>query len=242
MAAEPTYLELADGLAASLGPVGARVMSENELAELHGVSRPTARAVLQELERRYLVRRVRGAGTFVSRRIDYVISNDTAPSASATLRMAGCEPVVEVIDARTIGAPADIAIHLDVERTTPVVHLQRLVRVEGLMTSWTSAYLLARLVPGLATLMRSQTSLFDTLRERYGIVAQRRWSRASLELPTDTVIAALELDGRPPTWLLEGVNHDRADPRRAVEFTRSWMRADVINVVFEMGRPPEVVR
>lgn len=242
MAQEPTYLELADGIAATLGPVGDRVVSENELAEQHGVSRPTARAALQELERRYLVRRVRGAGTFVSRRIDYVISDDSAPSASATFRLAGCCPDVEVVRVRTIGAPADVALHLDVERTTPVVHLQRRIRIDGLVTSWTSAYLLARLVPGLAGHVRSQTSTFELLRSEYGIESRRRWSRASLELPPDPVIEALELEGRPPTWLIEGVNHDRGDRRRAIEFTRSWMRADVVNVVFEMGRPPEVVR
>lgn len=242
MPIEPAYLELADGVAASMGPVGTRVISENELAELHRVSRPTARAALQELERRYLVRRVRGAGTFVSSRIDYVISQDTPPSASTTLRAAGCEPDVEVVSARTVSAPADVALQLDIERAAPVVCLQRRIRIGGLVTSWTSAYLPAQLVPGLAEVARSQASLFHLLWYEYGIEAQRRWSRASLELPDDTVTDALDVEGRPPSWLVEGVNHDRSNPDQAVEFTRSWLRADVINVVFEMGRPPEVVR
>lgn len=242
MSSEPTYLELADGLAARLGPVGERVISENELAESSGVSRPTARAALQELERRYLVRRIRGAGTFVSRRIDYVISEDVAPSASATVRLAGAVPEVEVLCVRTVPAPADVAIHLDIERTAPVVLLQRRMSIDGIAATWTSAYLNAVLVPGLAAHIRSATSLFQVLRDEYGRDARRRWSRASLELPPDSVIEALSLEGRPPTWLLEGVNHDKDDRRTAIEFTRSWMRADVVNVVFEMGRPPEVVR
>lgn len=242
MASEPTYLELADRLAARLGPVGDRVISENELAESSGVSRPTARAALQELERRYLVRRIRGAGTFVSRRIDYVISQDIAPSASATLRLAGVEPTVEVLEVRTLPAPADVALHLDIERCAPVVLLQRRMSIESIAATWTSAYLPSALVPGLARHVRSAASLFELLRDQYGLRPQRRWSRASLELPSDSVIDALELDGRPPTWLLEGVNHDRRSARTTIEFTRSWMRADVINVVFEMGRPPEVVR
>jgi len=66
------YLEIADRLAAELvgcAP-GTRVASEPELADRFGVGRAAARSALQELERRLLVRRVQGAGTFVNRRID----------------------------------------------------------------------------------------------------------------------------------------------------------------------------
>lgn len=242
VATEPTYLELADGLVASLGEVGARVVSENELAELHGVSRPTARAALQELERRYLVRRIRGAGTFVSRRVDYVVSADAPPSATATLRRAGHEPEIELMRIDTIGAPADIAVHLGVERNSPVVCLRRRLHLLGLPTGWSSAYVRAELAPDLAEQLTPGRSLYQVLRDQYGLRPRRRWSRASLDVPPDATTHALELEGRPPTWLLEGVDEDEGNPDRTIEFTRSWMRADVINVVFELGRPPEVVR
>jgi DNA-binding GntR family transcriptional regulator len=98
------------------------------------------------------------------------------------------------------------------------------------------------LVPGIAAEMQTRQSLFEVMRDVYGIEAQRRWSRASLDLPPPQVVDALGLEGTPPTWLLEGVNERRDSPREAVEFTRTWMRADVLNVMFEMGRPPEIVR
>ena len=242
MAATPTYLELAEGLAADFQDVGDRVPSENEIASAHGVSRPTARAALQELERRFLVRRIRGAGTFVSRRIDYVISDSRPPSGSATLRAAGADPRTVLVEARTLPCPADVALHLEIERGTRVTLIRRLMTVDGILTSWTSAYLLAALVPGIAAEMQTRQSLFEVMRDVYGIEAQRRWSRASLDLPPPQVIEALRLEGTPPTWLLEGVNERRQSPREAVEFTRTWMRADVLNVMFEMGRPPEIVR
>lgn len=239
--ADPTYLELADGLAASLGEAGQRVASENELAEVHGVSRPTARAALQELERRYLVRRRRGAGTFVNRRIDYVISADAPPSATATFRLAGWEPTIEVIDTSTIGAPADVAVHLGIERRAPVICVRRRL-VLDVATAWTTAYVLAEIAPDLGDRLVSGASLYRVLCDDYGVRPRRRWSRASLDLPPDATIEALGLEGRPPTWLLEGVDEDADDPFRAIEFTRSWMRADVVNVVYELGRPPVIVR
>lgn len=242
MAAAPTYLELADGLAAEFTVVGDRVPSENEIASARGVSRPTARAALQELERRFLVRRVRGSGTYVSRRIDYVISDRVPPSASATLRAAGAEVRVVQVLTRSLACPADVAVHLGVERNTRVTQIRRVLEVDGLRTSSTSAYLLAAAVPGVASELATRSSLFEVLRDVYGIETRRRWTRASLELPPASVVDDLRLEGVPPTWLLEGVNERRSPPRDAIEFTRSWMRADVLNVMFEMGRPPEMVR
>jgi len=240
--ATPTYLELAEGLAADFRLVGDRVPSENEIASAHGVSRPTARAALQELERRFLVRRVRGAGTFVSRRIDYVISDSRAPSASATLRAAGVEPVIELVEVQALRCAADIAWHLGVERGTKVQLIRRRTTIDGLLTSLSSSYIPTALVPGIVDELALRGSLFQTLRDVYGIESQRRWSRASLDLPPTSIVEALRLDGTPPTWLLEGVNQRRDRPTQAVEFTRSWSRADVLNVVFEMGNPPEIVR
>lgn len=242
MANTPTYLELAEGLAADFRVVGDRVPSENQIASAHGVSRPTARAALQELERRFLVRRTRGAGTFVSRRIDYVISDSRPPSASATLRAAGAEPTTHLVEARSLPSPADVAWHLGIERGTRVVLVRRLITIDGILTSWTSAYLPSALVPGLGAELATRQSLFDVLSDVYGIRVRRRWSRASLDLPPASVVAALRLEGTPPTWMLEGVDERRDRTRQAVEFTRSWMRADVLNVVFEMGQPPELVR
>jgi DNA-binding GntR family transcriptional regulator len=78
----PAYLALADRLEADLAGLspGARVSSEHELAARHQVSRLTARAALQELERRYVVERTQGLGTFVARRITYRIGPGSPPA------------------------------------------------------------------------------------------------------------------------------------------------------------------
>lgn len=238
MATTATYLELAEGIARTMegGPPGTRIPSENEICSAHHVSRPTARAALQELERRFLVRRVRGAGTFVSRRVDYVVSPDRPPSATIALRAAGVEPQITVISARTVRAPADVAEHLGLSDDLRVVAIHRSIAIDGVVASVGTAYVVAGLVDGLAPRMRHGTSLFAVLRDVYGIEPRRRWSRASLEVPSTAVALELELEGRPPSWRLEGVSESRADRSVAVEFTRTWMRSDITNLVFEMGR------
>jgi DNA-binding GntR family transcriptional regulator len=242
MASEPTYLEIADGLVSQLGTSGDRVISENELAQREGVSRPTARAALQELERRFLVRRVRGAGTFVNERFDYVISSEFAPSASATLRRAGAQVSSEVLEISIQRPAADVAYLLDIDRSEKILVLKRIFRIGSAVAAYSTSHLPYRLVPGLEHDFESGESLFLALSGRFGLSPQRAWSRASLELPRDPIAEILQMEGKPPTWLLEGGVHDLREPSQMLEFSRSWMRVDLINVVYEMGPAPEFIR
>src|SRR5580692_8252671 len=88
------YAEIVDKLVDDLAGCrpGTRVASEHELAARFAVSRAVAGAALRELESRLLVRRVRGSGTFVNGRIDYVMSADRVPSFSKAVRKMGLEP------------------------------------------------------------------------------------------------------------------------------------------------------
>lgn len=146
-----TYLELADDLQRQLVPArpGARVVSEHELVAAHGISRPTARAALQELERRFLVRRVRGSGTFVNRRIDYVIGADKPPSFSETVRRAGGVPGASLIEVQTRRAPADIRGALRLGAGTSVVVVTRATTIDGVVAGLITTHLPTMLVPGL---------------------------------------------------------------------------------------------
>src|ERR1041385_6647081 len=90
----PRYLDIAEDLAARLpeyGP-GGKLPTEMQLAAQLQVNRLPARAPVQELERRFLVRRYRGLGTFVTTRIDYVVSGENPPSWHETVRRAGAGP------------------------------------------------------------------------------------------------------------------------------------------------------
>src|SRR5579875_4136866 len=103
-----SYLLLSDELEAKLlsASPGDPVASETELARQYRVSRLTARAALQELERRHLVRRIQGRGTFVLRRVDYRISTDGPPSFTEIVTAAGGHPTTTVERVRERAATA----------------------------------------------------------------------------------------------------------------------------------------
>lgn len=240
MPRDVSYLDIAAALSERLTRArpGDRVESEHELAAAHGVSRPTARAALQQLEHRFLVRRVRGAGTFVNRRVDYVVGAHVPPSGTETFARAGVSARTTVVDARTVRASGDVARRLKVVAGDRVVRLVRLTRIDGVTAVRSTTRLPAALVPGLTDHLTDDVSLFHLFCGHYAMAPVRAWSRASLELPGDDVAHQLELDGIGPTWLVESVNRDgRAGT--PIEFTTTWLRADLVRVVYEMEDPAD---
>ncbi len=239
----PSYLSLADALEDELDEQlpGARVPSEHELARLHGISRLTARAVLDELEARHVVRRSQGRGTFVARRVDYVISHDVPPSWTAAVRAGGvsARSVTESI-AVVLEPPGWALESLELTPGEQVLELRRLrMLVEqpalGPVACGTT-YLAAPLVPGLGEALARCESLHVALEQTYGLAPARGYLRAELDrMPADAA-HRMGLRGRPEAIALSG----RTDSRRRgrpIEVTRSWLRADVFRLVMEIGPP-----
>lgn len=232
---DAAYLSLADNLDRQLrrAEPGSRLPSEHALATEHGVSRITTRAALQELERRNLVVRRRGSGTFVAPRIDYPISPTIPPSFTETIRRAGHEPDTRVLSIRKARPPARVRTALGRPVGTSLTALRRLSLVDGheagLHVSW---------LPGIdADELRDRIddggSLFDVL-TRLGHDVRRDHYTAELDTIPAEVADVLRLEGRPQAWRTVSCNacHRSGD---LVELAESWIRADVIRVRFELG-------
>ncbi|MEO1063269.1 MAG: GntR family transcriptional regulator [Actinomycetota bacterium] len=233
----PTYLELADEL--ELDVLGSepdeRVPSEHDIVRRHQVSRVTARSALQELERRHLVRRVRGRGTFVARRLEYVVGPSMAPSWSATVRAAGAEPGSELLSVTPAVCDAERAGVLEIDEGAPTIELRRRGSVDGLVAT-SSVSVVPRRWGDAVEHAAAGGSLYDGFR-RAGLDVARAWSCGELVTPPAEVAAELGHEGRPPTWFLESVNRDRPTGR-IVEYARTWLRADVFRIRFVLGPEP----
>lgn len=237
-----TYLDMATELERQLQGVeaGTRVASEHELAAAHGVSRPTARAALQELERRYLVRRVRGAGTFVHRRVDYVIGPDTPPSWSDAMVASGREPGSSLERKRVHLAGAWLREKLELPDEGRVTTLLRRSWLDGHPCGVGTSHVPLDVAPDLSARVTAEAarrdgarlSVYHLLSDGYGLDPVRTWTTASLEVPPPDVVERLGLEMPEPTWFIETVNRDRSSGR-PVEHSRGWLRADVFRVVLE---------
>lgn len=93
------YLEIADELTEDLldVPNGTRLASEHELSARFAVGRSAARAASEELERRGMVRRAKGAGTFVQRPLRFSVRVGGPTAWEQLIRSgAGCASVPSV--------------------------------------------------------------------------------------------------------------------------------------------------
>ncbi|WP_205587843.1 GntR family transcriptional regulator [Streptomyces sp. 11-1-2] len=217
-------------------PADVRVASEHEIAARFGVSRAAARSALQELEGRHLVRRVRGAGTFVSRPLDYVLSQSRVPSMHQTIREAGGEPRTVVRDVTTVPVTGAIAERLERAEGSAVHLLTRQSYIDGLLSGWSQEWIPVDMLPELDAAVHAVESLDTILRQMCGVTPVRAWCRVSGVLPDRRVAEGLEAAHNRPVWLVESLSRDAASGR-AVMCSSTWSRPDSVRIIVELDGP-----
>ncbi|MFD3589156.1 GntR family transcriptional regulator [Streptomyces sp. NPDC058683] len=233
------YLEIADRLAAELDGCarGTRVASEADIARRFGVGRAAARAAVQELERRFVVRRTQGSGTFVNRRIDYVISRSVPPSWSTTVTAAGATPRALLKSVRQTPLPADLVERLERPAGVPVHEVVREFYIDDLLASWVHEWIPADEVPDLDLALHAVESVDTVLRQMGRVRPVRAWCRVSIDVPPAEVLRALRMESSLPAWLVESVSRD-ADTGAVLMCSRTWTRADAVRMVVELDDQP----
>ncbi|MFD1812434.1 GntR family transcriptional regulator [Rhodococcus gannanensis] len=230
------YRLIADELEAEIDRMapGARLDSEHTLMRRFEVSRSAARAAVQELERRLRVRRVRGAGTFVANRIDYVISRDRPPSWHRTVRDAGARPRAVVLDITKDRLPAEPALRLGLPVGTPAHRMLRMSYIDDLVSGTNIEWIDADVVPEFTDAMRVEESLGEVLRQVGHVCAVRSWCRVASDVPPPDIRERLELATGVPAWIVESVSRDSVSGRPLFHSV-GWMRGDAVRVVMEIG-------
>lgn len=199
-----------------------QIPNEDRLGTMLGISRITLRHALRNLEEAGLLRREHGRGTFV-RSATVVAGARGLTSFTQEMVTLGLVVGTKLLAAELIAATAEIAGPLEIEAGDPVVRLRRLRLGNNAPIGIQTAHLPAVRVPGLKEAAAAMGSLYEMLRERYGIAAveAREVYRVGLVADEDS-----ELIGQPsgtPAFIVERLAFDSKGP---FEFTLSTMRAD----------------
>ena len=170
----PKYSQLREillDLIANELPVDAPVPSERELAARYGMSRMTARQAVEHLVSQGRLYRVQGKGTFVARpKIDMPLR---LASFSEDMRARGLSPGSRDLGRRIEPAGTGVARELGLPAGTPVHVIERLRTADGVPMALERSHLPVHLVPDLHEHPLANSSLYELLATRYGLVLDR---------------------------------------------------------------------
>lgn len=167
---ERLYRRLLDSLKDVYSP-GDKFPSERDVARRFGVSRPTAARAMVRLMDEGLIESRRGAGRFVRRPpLDYDLSS--LVSFTSRCRAEGVIPTTEVLEFTPPGLgnlPDDVIRELQLLPGEGTYHFTRRRSADGRPVILERRWLASRFCAGLAK-ADVAGSLYDLLRERYGLV------------------------------------------------------------------------
>jgi len=221
--AKQVYLVLRDRILSGAAAYGSRLATENELADIHGVSRVTVRRALGELERERLIERRRSAGTRVIYRPAPAPMTADISGVLANLADMGRRTAVKLLSFDYVPAEGAVAEALGVG---PTEMLQRAVRVRS-VDGQPFSYLTTH-VPESLSLTYSRQDLASRplldLIDRAGVTVDRARQRISAVLAGPDAAAALGVHSGSPLIELVRVVLDRNG--RGVEHLHALYRPD----------------
>ncbi|WP_051323964.1 GntR family transcriptional regulator [Candidatus Solirubrobacter pratensis] len=210
--------------------VGDALPSERRLSTELQVSRPTLRAVLDELVREGLLLRRHGSGTYVAE--PKIALPLTMTSFSEDMSRRGMVPSSRVVafEVTTAGAKLGQRLQLSPVEEVWVITRLRLADDETMAIEWLHAP--RRFLPDLKREDLAQQSFYELLNERQGIVIAK--GVQTIE-PTVTSQEEADLLGVPvhsPAFLFERTTEGEGG--EVVEFVRSVYRGDRYRLVTEL--------
>ncbi len=212
---------------------GKALPSEREIAAAHGVSRMTARLVIEELADRGLVYRVPGQGTFVAG--DPVTKSLGLTSFTEDMLARGMKPWSRILEAGVVPAGAAAGRDLRVSPADEVVRIRRVRLADDAPMCLESVDLPSHLVPGLLS-HDLGGSLYDLLASQYNIEVARADQRMRATVTDTEESKLLGVPVVSPALLVERVSSDREG--RPVERARSLYRADRYDFKVAVERRP----
>lgn len=221
-------------LATGEWPVDQPLPTEMSLVEAYGISRTTVRQAFDELVTEGRVFRQRGRGTFVApEKITQTLARLTGFAEELALR--GLKPEVRVVNHGLEPAPEQVARALGLGNGAEVLHIERLVRVEGIPLFHDDSYFPPGLL-GVLSLDAVQSEPIYRLLEAAGNTpAEGEQSLGAIAIPPE-VAAQLGVPAGAAGLQVTRVTVDALG--KPMEFANAIYRGDRYHYTIRLQRTP----
>ena len=214
---------------------GDRLPSEPELAETHGIGRPTVRQAVESLVRQGLLVRKRGSGTYVApapARLDLF----SLAGTSASFLDTGLKPAVGILEQPCL-RPVEEDGNNPFAGTEAIV-FRRVSAVAGEPVLVENIFLAPGLFPGLAGTDMTGRSLSRLVEERYRLRLTGGEQHFAITYPDERLSRLLAIPSATPILAVDRFLHFNA-AKNAV-FARLHCRTDRFVFTQTLGGQPHV--
>lgn len=233
---EPRYLKVKDHIVeriAQLRP-GVSIPPERDLAVACRTSRTTVRKAVTELVAEGRLVRRQGSGTYVAE-----------PKLAWPLMVSGFTEQAEFegLQARTtflaserFAAGAELAERLGIRPGGQVLSIELLRSVNDTPMAVECVHVSARRFPGLDAAVARTGSLYEALREKFGVSVAHAVETIETAPAAPREAALLGTEIGAPMLLVS--QHSHTAEGEPVEWVRTWYRGDRYSFVAHISRPP----
>ncbi len=225
---KPLYEQIKDylltGIQNGVFQPGDRIPSERDLSEQFKVSRLTVNKAVKELERVGVVYAQVGKGTFISS-VVYQQQLNYLTGFTDEMRSRGYSSSSKVLSAQTVAAPDDIALILNVMPGARLLQLRRVRMADDQPVAIETANLVGNRCSDLLEKHDfSIESLYQVLREEYGIILTYAEQSIEARMPTREELTILAL--KPTNPILSMTRVVFTEDKRPIEYVQSAYRGD----------------
>ncbi|MCH9056039.1 GntR family transcriptional regulator [Synechococcus sp. PCC 6716] len=212
---------------------GEKLPSENQLAAKHQVHRLTVRHAMNLLAQQGFIYRHQGKGSFVAEpNLYYAIGAKT--SFSHAMLELGYLPCFKILSVKTRSATAELMEVLQIAAQVAVLEIKILRTATAAMVGpkvpafqplcISCSYLREDQFPQLSQKIYHTQSLYGLLKQHYGVVPQRRWTRVAAEAATPEDVALLDMPPQIPVLITQGLS--QTDQGDLIDYTVTRFRSD----------------
>lgn len=207
------------------------VASEKVMMERYGVSRTTVRRAVELLVNDGYLYIVRGKGTFVKGK-KYTQQVSSFSSCTEMLRGMHIEPVVRVLHSAVCAPTDSVRCKLGLSDEDRVFRLERVNIVEDIPINYTRTFLAYRYLPGIEDYDFSVLSLYEILRDVYGIEIVQADRTVEAVLAPKQVADLLKISQETPVLKFNAVVYGvRQGATICIESYKTYFRTDRMKFV-----------